>query len=455
MASDVVMPRLGWTMEVGRVVEWLKKDGDRVEVGDLILAIESDKAINEVEAMDSGILRIPPDPQIGVELPVGAPLGFIVQPGDPDPFTIAPPETAVNPAQPAASVETGISAPAVTPAVVTAVGSNGRGGTAAISPRARRAAERAGLDWTGIRGSGSSGRIREVDIALALAARTSESAIRAAPSVRQLADVAGIDLSTVPPGRIPGRVTRMDVLAAATPVAEDGGAAPAAVGPVRRVIMERMMETVRTVAPVTLTTDADASGLVRIRDLFKAEMGPEDGPVPTFNDMIIRLVALALLEHPELNASLTDAGIVQHEHAHIGLAVDLNQGLRVPVVRDADRKSVHQIADEMVGMISTIRDGSISPERLKGSTFTVTSLGPLGIDAFTPLINLPEAAILGVGRIVSRAVVVNEETGELGARKMMALSLTFDHRIVDGSPAAKFLQNVVNKIERPYTWLTR
>ncbi len=127
----------------------------------------------------------------------------------------------------------------------------------------------------------------------------------------------------------------------------------------------------------------------------------------------------------------------------------------MPVVRDADRKSVHQIADDMLGMIDEIKSGTISPEKLKGSTFTVTSLGPLGIDAFTPLINLPEAAILGVGRIISRAVVIDEETGELGARKMMALSLTFDHRIVDGSPAAKFLQNVVNKIERPYSWLTR
>jgi pyruvate dehydrogenase E2 component (dihydrolipoamide acetyltransferase) len=283
---------------------------------------------------------------------------------------------------------------------------------------------------------------------------SSNDGVRATPSVRQLADVAGIDLSTIPPSRIPGRVTRMDVLAAAQPGAASSAAVPAAVGPVRRVVMERMMETVRTVAPVTLTTDADATELVRIRDLFKAEIGAE-GLIPSFNDMLIRLVALALLEHPDLNAALTNDGIVQHEHVHLGLAVDLNQGLRVPVVRDADRKSVHQIAEDTAGMIAAIRDGSIGGEHLKGSTFTITSLGPLGIDAFTPLINLPEVAILGVGRIVSRAVVVDEETGELGARKMMALSLTFDHRIVDGSPAAKFLQNVVGKIERPYSWLTR
>lgn len=451
------MPRLGWTMEVGRVVEWLKNDGDAVEAGDIILAIESDKAINEVEAFDSGILRIPADQQIGVELPVGAPLGFIVQPGEPDPFAGAPAAVSVNPTQAAPSPETGASAPVVTEPLAAEFASNGHaGGTPSISPRARKAAEQAGLDWMTIAGSGSSGRIREVDVLAAIKAQPSVGLVRAAPSVRQLADIAGVDLSTVPPGRIPGRVTRMDVLSAAQPTAASvSSAAPAAVGPVRRVIMERMMETVRTVAPVTLTTDANASELVRIRELFKAEMGADNGPIPSFNDMIIRLVALALLEHPELNASLTNEGIVQHGAAHIGLAVDLNQGLRVPVVRDADRKSVHQIADAMLGMIDDIKAGTISPEMLKGSTFTVTSLGPLGIDAFTPLINLPEAAILGVGRIISRAVVVDEETGELGARKMMALSLTFDHRIVDGSPAAKFLQNVVNKIERPYSWLTR
>ncbi|MDQ2682525.1 MAG: E3 binding domain-containing protein, partial [Chloroflexota bacterium] len=318
MATEVVMPRLGWTMEVGRVVEWLKQDGEPVEAGDIILAIESDKAINEVEAFESGILRIPPDPQIGIELPVGAPLGFIVQPGEPDPFAGSPAAAAVNKEQTAPSVETGITAPETTPAVAALVHSNGNRSMKSISPRARRAAERAGIDWTTLTGSGSSGRIRERDVLAAIAARPVTEPVRAAPSVRQLADVAGIDLSTVPPSRMAGRVTRMDVLSAAGAAAPAPGstAVPAAVPPVRRVVMERMMETVRTVAPVTLTTDCEATELVRIRDLFKAEMGPDDGPVPSYNDMLIRLVALALQEHPSLNASLTDAGIVEHDAVH-------------------------------------------------------------------------------------------------------------------------------------------
>ena len=172
-------------------------------------------------------------------------------------------------------------------------------------------------------------------------------------------------------------------------------------------------------------------------------------------DIIIRLVALALLEHPDLNASLIDNAITRHAQVHIGLAVDTERGLMVPVVTDADRKSVHQIAADTTDLISATLDGSIGTDRLKGSTFTVTNLGMFRIDAFTPIINLPECAILGIGRIHSRAVVVNDDTGEIAARKVMALSLTFDHRVVDGAPAARFLQNVARKIERPFTWLTR
>jgi pyruvate dehydrogenase E2 component (dihydrolipoamide acetyltransferase) len=438
-------------MEVGRVVEWLKDDGDTIEEGDLILAIESDKAVNEVEAMEAGILRIPADPQIGVELPVGARLGFIVQPGDPDPFELAPPAISLNPAQPATSVETGVSASLVTEPTVTAVNANGNGTSPAVSPRARRAAEQAGIDWTALSGSGSTGRIRERDVLSAIAARPVIEPTRAAPSVRRLAEESGVDLRSVPAGRPGGRITRADVLSAVRqPAAET-----VSVGPVRRVIIERMTEAARTVGPVTLTTDADATELVRTRELFRAELADTGVPVPSYNDIIIRLAALALLEHPDLNASLIDGAIVRHEAVHIGLAVDTERGLMVPVVADADRKSIHQIAADTSELIPATQSGTIGTDRLKGSTFTVTNLGMYGIDAFTPIINLPECAILGLGRIQSRAVVVDDDTGDIAARKMMALSLTFDHRVVDGAPAARFLQNVVRKIERPFTWLTR
>jgi pyruvate dehydrogenase E2 component (dihydrolipoamide acetyltransferase) len=454
MATEVVMPRLGWTMEVGRVVEWLKNDGDPVEEGEIILAIESDKAVNEVEALDSGILRIPADPQIGIELPVGAPLGFIVHVGDPDPFAGAPPSGAVNNAQPAPLVETGVTAPAVTTAVATAVGANGHARKIAISPRARRTADRLGIDPASVPGTGSTGRVRERDILAVAAARPPQEPMRAAPSVRRLAEENGVDLRTVAAGRPGGRITRSDVLGNAAQAPRQP-AATNPIGPIRRVLIERMTEAARTVAPVTLTTDVDATELVRTRESFKDEMAGGSDPTPSYNDIVIRLVALALVEHPDLNASLTGEGIVQHEAVHVGLAVDTDRSLLVPVVRDADRKSVHQIAADTANLISAAQAGTAPAESLKGSTFTVTNLGMYGIDAFTPIINLPECAILGLGRIESRAVVVNDDTGEIAARKMMALSLTFDHRVVDGAPAARFLQGLSRKIERPFIWLTR
>ena len=451
MPTEVVMPRLGWTMEVGRVVEWLKNDGDPVEEGEIILAIESDKAVNDVEALDSGILRIPADAQIGLELPVGAPLGFIVQPGDPDPFAGAPAAAPVDDAQVAPSVETGGPAPIDTAVVAASAGTNGHAREVAISPRARRTAERFGIDPSTMRGTGSTGRIRERDVLAAVAALPAQEPKRAAPSVRRLAEENGVDLHMVAAARPGGRITRSDVLGAARVTRVE----PTPVGPIRRVIIERMTETARTVAPVTLTTDVDATELVRTRESFKDEMAGGSDPVPSYNDIVIRLVALALLEHPDLNASLVDGGLVQHEAVHIGLAVETERGLLVPVVRDADRKSIHQITAATASLIPATQAGTAPADHLRGGTFTVTNLGTFGIDAFTPIINLPECAILGLGRIHSRPVVVDEATGEIAARKMMALSLTFDHRVVDGAPAARFLQNLSRKIERPFSWLTR
>jgi pyruvate dehydrogenase E2 component (dihydrolipoamide acetyltransferase) len=437
-------------MEVGRVVEWLKQDGEPVEAGDLILAIESDKAVSEVEALDSGILRIPADPLIGVELPVGARLGFIIQAGEYDPFAASPVigDAVASTADPPQSVQID-SQP-----VSTSPRHNGNGAAEqAISPRARRVAEDLGVDWTLVAGSGSTGRIRERDIRAAAVATSPFVSPRATPSVRRLAEEAGIDLATIPAGRPGGRVTRSDVLAAsATPTS--GSFASEPISPVRRVIIERMTEAVRTVAPVTLTSDVDATELARLRSSLKKEAGGTD-PVPSFNDLIARLAALCLVEHPGLNATLQGDRIQRHEAVHLGLAVDTERGLLVPVIRDADHKGVHQIAAESARLIEQTRAGSVATDELKGSTFTITNLGMFDIDAFTPIINLPECAILGLGRIQSRPVVIDEESETIAVRKMMALSLTFDHRVVDGAPAARFLQALRRKIERPYTWLIR
>jgi pyruvate dehydrogenase E2 component (dihydrolipoamide acetyltransferase) len=238
-----------------------------------------------------------------------------------------------------------------------------------------------------------------------------------------------------------GRIAERDVRAAAT-----GRATP--LRSVRRLIAERMSASARAVAPVTLTTDADATALVRLR----AEM---PAPAPTYTDLIVKLAAAALLEHPALNASLGGDAIVQHAGVHVGVAVDTERGLLVPVLRDVPGKSLPQLAAESAALAAAARSGTISPDDLRGGTFTVTSLGMYEIDAFTPIVNLPECAVLGVGRIVARPVVVGEDTDVIAVRKMLALSLTFDHRVVDGAPAARFLQRVKQLVERPAPWLTR
>jgi pyruvate dehydrogenase E2 component (dihydrolipoamide acetyltransferase) len=177
--------------------------------------------------------------------------------------------------------------------------------------------------------------------------------------------------------------------------------------------------------------------------------------VPAYHDFILRLTALALREHPALNASLLDGEVVEHEVVHIGLAVETPRGLLVPVVRDVPGKSVQQLATESAGLIGAAQAGTLAGEAMRGGTFTISNLGMFGIDAFTPLINPPECAILGLGRIVARPVVTDEVNETIAVRRMMALSLTFDHRLVDGGPAARFLQRIVQLIERPLLWLTR
>ena len=219
---------------------------------------------------------------------------------------------------------------------------------------------------------------------------------------------------------------------------------------VRRTIADRMATSAHTVAPVTLTTEADATELVRLRKQLKDDGGQ---PAPSYNDLLAKLSAQALLEHPMVNARFEGDAIVQSTTANLGVAVDTDRGLLVPVLRDVQTKSLRQIARESAALIEKARTGRVTVDELQGGTFTITNLGMYEIDAFTPIINLPECAILGVGRIVPKQVVVDAEAERVAIRQMMFLSLTFDHRLVDGAPAARFLQRVKQFVEKPYLWL--
>ena len=473
MPFEIVLPRLGWNMESGQVGEWLKKDGERVEVGDILLTIEGDKATQEVEALDSGILRIPPDsPPPGKEVPVGTLLAYLVEPGEALPF---PPPSATVAERTSEHLHP--SADAVAGGQKTSPGAiPNTQYEPTISPRARRVANELGVDWTGLKGSGRSGRIVERDVRQAAAqpSHTARSPVYISPVARRAASELDVDVDALA-ARMPGKhIKRADVETEAerlkTEAAKFGASKiPTPVAPpasqlapttpadailpitaVRRTIAERMAASAHTTAPVTLTTEADATELVRLRKQLK-----DDGrqPTPSYNDLLAKLVAQALLEHPMVNARFDGDAIVQVATANIGVAVDSDRGLLVPVLRDVQTKSLRQIARESTALIENVRAGRISPDDLHGGAFTITNLGMYEIDAFTPIINLPECAILGVGRIVAKQIVMDAEAERVAIRQMVFLSLTFDHRLVDGAPAARFLQRVKQYVEKPYLWL--
>ncbi len=422
MAVEIVVPRFGWTMEEGTFVEWLKQDGETVQPGDILFTIESDKALNEVESFDSGILRIPPDaPPPGATVSVGTLLAYLVQPGEPAPFEVGG-AAEVNIKQEtkapliAGPHTTGSQPPSVRP----------RKAGPTISPRALRVAVELGVDWSVLRGSGRTGRIVERDI----------RATAAQKPVR-------IRREEIAPARV-----GPTIVAPSPPVSSTGETIP--ITQIRRLIAQRMVESAHTTAPVTLTTEADATELVALREQLKATFTPRGIIVPTYSDLMIKFTAVALREHPMLNACWKDDEIILMKEIHIGVAVDTEAGVLVPVIRDVQTKGLRQIAEESHSLAEKARSRQLRPDDMQGGTFTITNLGMYGVDAFTPIINLPQCAILGVGRIVSKPAVYNDQ---IVPRQMMALSLTFDHRVVDGAPAARFLEALRQYIEDAGLWL--
>ena len=457
MAYEVTMPRLGWTMEEGVFGEWLKKDGDEVQAGDLLFTVEGDKATQEVEVFEAGILRLLSNaPAPGDIIPVGALLAYIVQAGESMPADSgqaapagpqtgqvgsAPQRAAVEPAGQEASASRRVAA-------------DGQG-TPAISPRARRVAAELGVDWTQISGSGRTGRIVERDVRATAERIVEPVGVDMSPVARRMTTEAGIspeELAAIRPG---GRIQREDVEAAIAARRQPVSAAEAAqvmpLSRIRQITAQRMAESARTTAPVTLTTEADATELVALRQQLKSSYARRGLAVPSYNDIYLKLTAAALQEHPVLNASWSEEGPILHGEIHIGFAVETERGLLAPVLRDVPAKSLRWVAAETANLIAGAHQERLGNEAMQGGTFTITNLGFYGIDAFTPIINLPQAAILGIGRIVCKPAV---HAGEVVPRQMVALSLTFDHRVVDGAPAARFLNTVREYVSEPVLWLT-
>jgi pyruvate dehydrogenase E2 component (dihydrolipoamide acetyltransferase) len=397
MAIEITIPRLGWNMEEGTFVGWLKQDGDKVQAGEALFSLEGEKATEEIECLDSGVLRVGPNgPRPGDKLAVGTVIGFLVQPGEampaaePAPAQTARPAAAASPSARRLARKMGVE--------VSRPLSDAAAGQAAkpnSSPRARRLARQLGIDWQQVKGSGRTGRIRERDIQAAV-------------------------------GQSQGNQTQS--------LRPSG---------IRQTIASHLLASARATAAVTLTTTADAVNLVNFRQQFKDAGSPV---VPSFTDLLVKLAAAALEQHPMLNASWVGDQITVHSEVHIGVAVDTDHGLLVPVVRNVPQRSVRQVAEHLSELIDRARLGKLKVQDMEGGTFTLTNLGAFGIETFTPIIHYPQCAVLGIGRIQRRPVA---HGSDLVAREQLPLSLTFDHRLVDGAPAARFLQTLVRLIENP------
>ena len=430
MAYEVNLPRLGWDMEEGSLAAWLIQDGEFVKAGELLFTVEGDKAIQEIEALDSGYLRILPDgPQPGDKVPVGTILGYLVSENELDDFEF--PKTRTDSQailEKAESNEQQIRVQATKPDGTENVATSKR--RIYISPYAKRLAEGMGVDWKMLEGSGRGGRIMANDVKAAISAM--ETSAKAKEERTQDGSEIGLvaqpKLEPKPPLRIP--MTQL-----------------------RSKIAEHLTASAHTTAPVTLTTEVDATELVALRKQLKDDLQAEGQSPPSYNDMLAKIAAKALLEHPWMNAHIEGDEIIQMGSVHVAIAVDTDRGLLVPVLRDVQIKSLRRIASESAELIEKTRSGTIGLNDLQDGTFTITNLGMYEIDAFTPIIDLPQCAIMGVGQIVAKQVVVDVEREKVAIRQRMVLSLTFDHRLVDGAQAARFLQRVKRLVEKPYLWL--
>lgn len=468
MSIDFLMPKLGLTMEEGTILEWLVEDGTTVSPGTPVLRIETDKVESDVEASESGILHRLAD--VGSTHACGVTIALLLAPGE------TPPSRASAPAAAATGRPAVVdSAPrSQTPASTTRrTSSDGR---LFVSPNARRVAAELGVDLADVIGSGPNGRIvsEDVEAAATRPAPNRPSTSRpgttrpavvtsstlATPAARQLAELLGVDLAAVEFDPHDGRVTRDDVAAhvrrrLSTKSSDSAPLSPAPLSPasqpptsvkrlsgMRGTIAKRMHSSLQQMAQLTLTVDADLDAVVADR-----ESRQSDAIVPGFTDYVIAAAARALAENPIVNSQVTDEGIALLPDVHVGLAVALDEGLVVPVVRHADRLDLVALATETKRLATAARSGSLGLGDLEGGTFSVSALGMFGVDAFTPVINPPNTAILGVGRL--RDDLVLGPKGKVTTAKRLTLSLTWDHRVFDGAPAAQFAQSIVRLLGDP------
>jgi len=389
MAISVVMPALEMAQETGKLLAWRKKEGERVAKGEPLLEIETDKAVVEVEAPGDGVLAgVTAD--VGAVIPVGQTIAWLVAPGE-------KPPTKVVTAAPAARASGGVERSVV---AATQVSAQPRVSAPQISPKARRIAKELGVDIMRLRGTGPDGTITTEDVQ-AFAVGKSAAASSGGEPLSQIA----------------------------------------------RLMAERTTQSWTSVPHFFLVRDVDAGGLVDLSKKLSPEIEKTYGARMTITDLLIALVAKVLAKHPRMNSSWTGEGIRSNPEINISVAMAVKDGVVGTVIHKANTTQLGEISAQRRDLTERARAGRLRPADITGGTFTISNMGMFGVEAFTPIVNWPECAILGVGQIADRAVV---RDGQIVARPTMWLSLTFDHRIVDGAPAARFLARVRQLLESPY-----
>ena len=446
--KTIEMPKMGDTMEEGKILRWIKREGDQVKKGESLAEVETDKVNIEIESFASGTLRKILVPE-GASAPIGAGIALVGAPDEPLPENTGSNGAAKSastgthngqndngtPAAPAQNqagmtIENSmVPQPAPAVALHTQTPATGEQGRIFISPIARRLAEERRIDYSHIRGTGPNGRIIKMDIEAAVAQVAQQLAAVVAPQP--------VATPTVPVQPEP-----------APTIIDTGEVIEIPLTSMRRTIAKRLSQSMQTAPHFYVTSVIDTGKLADLRRQINEYAANDPAPIKvSFNDLIIKAVGRALLRMPQVNISFAEDRLIQKKSVHIGMAVALEQGLIVPVLHNVDRQGILDIARESQRLAEAARTGKLRPEDLSGGTFTISNLGMFDVESFTAVINPPESAILAVGSITPTPAVVD---GQVVVRNRMKVTLSSDHRAIDGATAARFLQEVKRLLEEPF-----
>jgi len=431
MVTPIIMPKFGQMTEDSSIVEWLKKEGDTVAKGDTLFLVETDKSVMEVESFNQGtLLKIVVG--VGVSVPVQSVVAYLGEKGEAIPAAPAPQRPAPASAPPAVkTAAAGAGAAAIGAAPSAAAPVRFR-----ISPRAAALAKECVIDPHAIVGGGPDGRIVEKDVKAYLEAHDYAS-LRVSPAAKALAAKEGLDLIALGADNAGKRIEVADVERA---VAEK----PTAMSKMRQIIAQRLVQSVVTAPHFYVTVEVDMTETLAHRARLNAA-----GARYSVTDFIAEASVLALKEFPTVNSATDGRSVRWHSRVHLGIAVNLDQGLVVPVVRGADEMTMAELSARSKGLVDKARAGRLAPDEMSGSTFSISNMGMLDVEAFTAIINPGESAILAVSSTIRKPVVRGEE---IVARPIMKMTLSSDHRLIDGATAARFVNSIKTKLEDNGLW---